>query len=102
MGGLLLLAALIAVVIGLSLRGPAYHGRSLRAWLRDLQHPSALVRHNAQEAVSYLGTNAVPTIREFLHAEDLPIKTNIIFLLSRQRFVRIRFVPAREWRLGSF
>jgi HEAT repeat protein len=101
MGGLLLLAAVIAVLIGLSLREPAYHGRSLRAWLRDLEHPSALVRHNAQEAVSYLGTNAVPTIQKMLHAEDLPIKTNIILLLSRQRFVRITFVPAREWRISA-
>jgi len=100
-GGLLLSIAFIGVVIGLSLRGPAYQGRPLRAWLRDMQHPSPLVRHNAQEAVRHLGTNAVPTLREMLHAEDSPIRTNMIYLLSRQRFLRIGFVPAREWRISA-
>lgn len=100
-GGLLLLVVLIGIVIGISFREPAYQGRSLRAWLRDMQHPSPLVRHNAQEAVSHLGTNTVPTLREILHAEDSRIKTNIIHLLSRQRFVRIRFVPARERRISA-
>src|SRR5437016_2512607 len=102
-GGLVLLVALIVVVvlIALSSHEPAYQGRVLRAWLREMQHPSPLVRHNAQEAVNHLGTNAVPALREILHAEDSSIKTNIMHLLSQQRFVRIRFFPARERRISA-
>src|SRR6266436_3449387 len=100
-GCFVLAAALFVVVIGLPSPEPTYQGRVLRAWLREMQHPSPLVRHNAQEAVNHLGTNAVPVLRESLHAEDSSIKTNIMHLLSQQRFVRIRFFPARERRISA-
>src|SRR6267378_6708845 len=100
---LVLLVALIVFVglIALSSHEPPCQGRALRAWLREMQHPSPLVRHNAQEAVNHLGTNAVPALREILHAQDSSIKTNIMHLLSQQRFVRIRFFPARERRISA-
>jgi len=100
-GCFVLAAALFVVVIGLPSPEPTYQGRVLRAWLREMQHPSPLVRHNAQEAVSHLGINAMPAIRAILHAEDSPMKTNIMHMLSGQQFVRIRFVPARERRISA-
>ena len=100
-GCLAMVVAFVAVVIGLSPHEPTYQGRGLRAWLREMQQPSPVVRQNAQEALTHLGTNAVPTLREILHSEDSPLKTNIIHLLSQQRLVRIRFVPARERRISA-
>ena len=38
---------------------PAFEGKRLSSWLRDLRDPSALVQHRAQNALRHMGTNAV-------------------------------------------
>src|SRR5262249_116016 len=74
---LLMMAVGIAFIIW-SLDEPSYQGKRLTSWLRDLRNPSPLVQRNAQEAVSQLGTNAVPVLREMLHASDSPLRTNLV------------------------
>ena len=68
---------------------PAYQGRRLSVWLRELQHPSPVVRQQAQVAIRNVGTNAVPLLRELLHARDSSFKTNLVALLSQQSFVKL-------------
>jgi len=93
--------AALCVLAGLWPRQPAYHGRALSAWLPALQHPSPLVRHGAQEAVRKMGTNTVPYLRQFLHAQDSFLKTNLVALLRRQSLVKVEMVMARERRVQA-
>jgi HEAT repeat protein len=80
---------------------PSCFGRGLSAWLRDLRHPSPLVQYRAQEAVRHMGSPAVPALQAALHAQDSPLKTNLVNLLQRQTLVRIPFTPARERRIRA-
>jgi len=100
---LLLLALLISVpLIGLFLwRELGYESAQLSRCLRDLQDPSALVQHRAQESLRRLGPGAVPALQRKLHARDVPAFTNVVQFLQRQSFVKIPFVPARQRRIQA-
>jgi HEAT repeat protein len=80
---------------------PTFEGKRLSSWLRDLRDPSALVQHRAQIAVRHMGTNAVPVLQEMLHAQDSPLRTNIVNLLQRQTLFKLSFAPARERRMRA-
>ena len=100
LGVLIGVGAALVIVAALT-RGPSYGGRGLAHWLQDLRNPSSLVQHRAQEAIRQIGSNAVPMLRNRLHAEDGPLTTNIVGLLQRQTLVPIPFVPARERRIRA-
>jgi HEAT repeat protein len=97
---LLLVAGLVSYVLILT-GEPGFEGKRLSDWLRDLRNPSFLIQSKAQLALRHIGSNVVPILRERLHAEDSPLKTNVINLLQRQKFVKIPFAPARERRIRA-
>jgi hypothetical protein len=102
LGGSVLLAGATAfLAVGWWWREPAYQGKTLRRWLQELQAPSPVARHAAQEALRHIGSNAVPTIKVLLHAEDTSFKTNLVTLLQCQSWVRFSFVPARSRRIQA-
>ncbi len=101
-GALMLLAA-AAMLVTWGARWPrtSYRGRGLAHWLGDLRHPSPLVQERAQDAVRHMGSNAVPILRQRLHATDSPVTTNIVYWLRQQTLVKIPFTPARERRIAA-
>lgn len=102
-GSLLVLGLFVGlfIVTRLISSEPSCQGKGLSAWLRDLDGPSSLQRHQAQEAVRLIGSNAIPVLRSMLHARDLPLKTNLVGLLRKQRWITIPFTLARERQIRA-
>lgn len=82
-----LVAALVVALLGwlawTSLRGPAsepvYQGKSLRAWLVQLEDADSQVeRDKAAAAVRQIGTNAIPTLLQMLREEESPFITTFL------------------------
>ena len=70
-----------------STREPAYQGRTLTAWLRDIEpnNPAAVGRGvQAQQAVRQIGSNAIPRLLQLLRAHDTKLKTDIVTWLQDQ------------------
>ena len=97
---LLALAALVACVLVFRDREPAWQGRTLGAWLRDLDADKPESQARAADAIRQIGTNALPLIIQRLHHRDprssstiLALKLKLSELLSRQSLVNIQFRP---------
>jgi hypothetical protein len=76
---------------------PVYKGKPLTRWLRDYAMGSPAQRGEAAEAVSRIGTNAIPTLLQMLRAKDSAVKARVMNLLQRQRIIRIECTPANVW-----
>jgi len=92
-------------------QGPFYHGRSLKAWLQDftnplrhasgipLQHLSAEMgarMEGAQRAVKAIGTNAIPTLLQYVQAKDSNVTHMVAAPIAPRSFVGDWFPSARE------
>ena len=89
------IAALAIGVLAFNTKEPAWNGRRLGAWLNDFDADKPEKRLQAAEAVSQIGSNAVPfLIPRLAYPRYGPIsqwsglKTRILFLLSKQRFIK--------------
>jgi len=86
-------------------REPSYQGRRLSTWIYDyfdatrphskFPDPRA-TRQAAQHAIKEMGTNAIPTLLQWLQATDSPMKTRLNSLLNKQHYVRFRFLTAGQ------
>ena len=90
--------AVIFVATGRWRREPSYDGMRLSEWVRDLQGTPAPARRRAEQAIRGMGTNALPGLKKTLHAEDNELKVNVVRVLRRYGFVRVRVLLARDWR----
>jgi hypothetical protein len=102
---LLALGALVACVLVLPNREPAWQGRTLSAWLRDFDADKLESRASAAEAIRQIGTNAVPRIFQRLQHPDprsrstiLALKLKLYELLSKQSLIKIQFRPGASPR----
>ena len=95
---LTLLAALGVVLLCLALRPrePAYQGKRLSAWMRELDSWPGKSSEPATRAVREIGTNALPYLISVLQAEDSALKVKLSTLLERQNLIRFRFRFADE------
>lgn len=93
--GAMVLTLMLAVFI---LREPAFAGRSVSSWLKQLNQ-----RYNLQntstnaavcEALQAMGTNSFAVIQRELGAHDSGIKTKIIRLLAKQSLIKSPFETA--------
>ena len=57
--------------------GPAFQGRALNAWLKDLHDTSPVVRNRAAEAVRQIGAEAVPPLVKLLRQRDSALKLRL-------------------------
>jgi hypothetical protein len=57
--------------------------------------------HQANEAVSAIGTNGIPTLLRLLRAKDSNLKIRVMGLLQRQHIVKIEYTPAEHWNVAA-
>lgn len=81
---LLSLAALVACVLVLPDREPAWQGRTFGAWLRDFDADEPEVRASAADAIRQIGTNALPLIIQRLQHPDRRSTSTILALKLSQ------------------
>jgi hypothetical protein len=112
---LALLIALTTILIGLAVyflwpRGPFHDGRSLTAWLDDYANPLGHVHQisdlrdldfsrrmkESREAVKAIGTNALPTLLEFVQAKDSEFKKAWLRSLRNRGVIRDLFTSELE------
>lgn len=108
--GLLLLSVAFLVYLCWP-QGPFYHGRSLNAWLQDftnpLRHASGIPLQNlsaemgarmegAQRAVKAIGTNAIPTLLQYVRAKDSGVTHMVGAPMGPRSFAGDWFPSARE------
>lgn len=109
-------AALLFIILSFLIylcwpQGPFYHGRSLKAWLQDftnpLRHASGVPLRNlsaemgtrmegAQRAVKAIGTNAIPTLLQYVQAKDSGVTHIVAAPVGPRSFVHEWFPSARE------
>jgi HEAT repeat protein len=79
---------------------PSYKGKRLRVWLKEYD-PTVRVQNRsaeAEEAIRQIGTNALPTLLAMVRTHDSPMRVTLNKWLSKQKWVKFRFVPATELR----
>ena len=81
---LLALAALVACVLVLPEREPAWQGRTFGAWLRDFDADEPEVRASAANAIRQIGTNAFPLIIQRLQHRNPRSPSTILALKLSQ------------------
>src|SRR4051812_21119456 len=100
----IILAIVIAALVGGAVwqvvrprqREPVYQGKPLSFWLgapysnRDYR----VTTREVEEALSQIGTNAIPTLLQSLRAKDSALTSKILDLAEKQRFITIRHTPA--------
>ncbi len=80
-------------------REPVYRGKTLTLWLQTY-NPSAPAGRGSpewnetDEAVRYIGTNAIPILLQMLRAKDSNLKLRLAALAQKQRVIKVHFVPA--------
>ncbi|HTL56486.1 MAG TPA: HEAT repeat domain-containing protein [Candidatus Limnocylindrales bacterium] len=89
---------LAAILVGLYLREPHWQGRSLSAWLSDLDVESSRPQAPAVAAIQGIGTNALPQLNRMLCAMDPGWKRALIGFNYRQSIFEIPITPARVLR----
>ena len=88
---LTLLAVFSVVILCLALRPrePAYQGKGLSVWLRELDTWPGKSSEPATKALREIGTNALPYLIPALQAEDSALKVKLAKLLGRQNLIRL-------------
>jgi len=77
-------------------REPAYQGKGLSVWLRELDTWPGKSSEPATKAIREIGTNALPCLITALQAEDSVLKVKLAKLLGQQNLIRFRFRFADE------
>ncbi len=103
----ILVAGLVLAVVGgvagaLFLRlkpEPVYQGKPLSVWLQAYTNPDNLANperaiQTTTDALSHIGTNAIPTLLRMLRARDSAEVLMLVDLASKQRFIKIHYVSA--------
>jgi HEAT repeats len=97
---IVLAAGLVGFVVSMRLPSePVYRGKALSDWLRVYSsplQPSSREWQEADEAVSALGTNCLPTLLRMFQARDSRFKLQIVALLKKQKLIRTHPVTAAE------
>src|SRR5437868_4449428 len=99
MGLLALIAfATLIVMLAIGTREPIYQGRTINQWLGqlDYSYPYRLEDQRASNAISQLGTNILPYLGSMLRARDSSLKSRALRLFSKQRLIKIDYLPADE------
>ena len=78
---------------------PVYQGKPLSAWLEnylggDGQMATPENERAADLAVRQIGTNALPLLVEMMGAKDSRLKSKLIELAAKQRWMKIQTIPA--------
>jgi HEAT repeat protein len=85
---------------------PVYKGKALSAWVALYNLPyhadskrdgSVQKNPEARDAITQIGTKAIPTLLRMLRAKDSTLKTNIMGLLARQHIIKVSARPAYFW-----
>lgn len=91
----LVVIALLSAPRLLTAAEPRYQGRSLMAWLEDLQsEPGTAAYRGAEAAVREIGSAAVPTLLDDLKAGEEPSNTTV----TAGSFASAEFRRNRAWR----
>jgi hypothetical protein len=95
-GGVLLAMALLAVVLCMNFArgGPIYAGRTLQQWIGDIESPDLSVHSRALEAVRLIGTNAIPTLSDWMAHRESKSQRRLYQLLESRRVL-----PRLQWAL---
>jgi len=98
--GLSVLVGAAVLLLGVSFwrREPRYKGRSLSAWLEDLDLETSHSPDQAEQAVRAIGTNAFPSLVRMLCSEEPFWERAVVELEKRQAVLRLRFTPANAVR----
>jgi hypothetical protein len=78
-------------------REPVYHGKTLTYWLSDCwpgRNPTPEKREENKLAVRQIGTNAIPTLLQWISARDGPLKQKIVRWISRHPWVPFRLASS--------
>ncbi|MDB6022564.1 MAG: repeat protein [Pedosphaera sp.] len=87
---------------------PSYQGRRLSEWITDYEtgvsgviigQKRVEVMRSARHAVKAIGTNAIPTLLQWLQATNSPKKVTLNKLLDKQSLIHFRFRGAGDWQL---
>ena len=98
-GVLICLSVVLAFAVWrLELREPRYNGRTLSAWLSDLDLESARPQPPAVAAIQTMGTNAFPQLDRMLCSTDPGWKQALLVVNRRQSFFQLPITPARVLR----
>jgi HEAT repeats len=103
----LLISALIFALVSILLWAliapapePRYQGKPLSYWLTGFDSPHAAdfdydwpSRPQAHEAVSQIGTNAIPTLLRFLRQRNPGLKQKLLVLVHDRSFIKLPFHP---------
>ncbi|MBI3414511.1 MAG: hypothetical protein HY043_04185 [Verrucomicrobia bacterium] len=79
---LVLIAVALAVIWAKSNSATYYQGKPLDSWLTQLQAPNSTDRQAAEEAVRAIGTNAIPSLIEYLARTNTWMKVRATGALS--------------------
>ncbi len=93
-----LFVALLGVLVWMLSRPaePAYQGKQLRAWLKDLQTGwDGDTNHAAFIAFREMGTNAIPALLKIIRSDDPPFES-FIFELNRVQSL-VHFPGGETW-----
>jgi len=96
--GLLTLLLIVWVCLRQDSRRLVYHAKPLTVWLQTYTSSArgSPEWKEADEAVRYIGTNAIPELLHLLHAKDSALKLRLVALAQKQRLIKIHFVPAAQ------
>jgi len=95
-----ILVLVLGVIAWLALRrdaeDPVYKGKRLSMWLEGYDSPlTNIVRmEEANAAVRYVGTDAIPILLRRLRAKDAPLKDSLIKLAQKQHVIKFFHKPA--------
>jgi HEAT repeat protein len=98
---LVLVTAFVASLLHFASRAhePVYQGKSLSVWLENYLDCDGGFTTREQQlaadlAVQHIGTNALPFLIEMISAKDSRLKSKLIDLLAKQRWIKIHILPA--------
>jgi len=89
--GVSILALVCIVISVLSTRRdvPTFQGKTVSYWLDRLDSRNLEDRAKATEAMTSLGTNALPILQEYIQAEDSLLKKKLVTLSRKQSLVNL-------------
>jgi HEAT repeat protein len=98
-----LVGMILAALMFLALRPsePVYQGKSLSAWLEDLNCAKGGEKHDlAAQAFRHAGANAVPMLVQILDSREPVLKGKLFALLKKLSLVRVSSKPPvdRLWK----
>jgi len=81
---------------------PAYQGKPLSAWLKDMEHWSGDTNDAAFVAFGQMGTNAIPALLKVIQSGGPPIQKMILKFNRRQSLVHLPFGRPQDQTSAAF